>query len=183
MPVWINWATRVITVPVDFLAHISGPVGAGGLFELDVNALRIALKDIEDDEGMPYPDTHSHSTSITLSGVTYSRTFAIINGYTLAFDDTVLNHYTVRCAGANHNIADVKVLNTVSMIVGNSAGLITVVSGSGLSTEQATQLLELYRRLGLELGTPVVVTPDTLVAGNIEQAITETGATRTVERQ
>jgi hypothetical protein len=58
----------------------------------------------------------------------------------------------------------------------------TLAVGSGLSGAQDTRLAEVHRRLGLEAGTPVVVTPTTLVAGDIAQAITEAGATRTVER-
>lgn len=125
MPLSVNWSTRVISIPVDFLT----PLG-GVFYELDVNALRLALKDIEDGEGMPYPDTHRHNTEVTLGGATYARTFEIINGYTVDFDESVVNHYTVRCVGANHNLADVKVPDSVSLIVGNSAGLV-VASGGG----------------------------------------------------
>jgi hypothetical protein len=132
MAITVNWATKVINVPTSFLTLVSGGGGPGSLYELDVNALRLALKDIEDGEGMPYLDTHRHNSPTTLGGVTYARTFEIINGYTVKFDDTVpgVDHYTVRCAGANHNLADVKVLNTVSLIVGNSAGLIAVGGAS-----------------------------------------------------
>lgn len=183
MAVTINWLTKVITVPVSFLTLISGPGGAGSLYELDVNALRLALKDIEDGEGMPYLDTHRHNTSILLGGVTYARTFEIINGYTVLFDDSVVDHYTVRCVNANHNLADVKVLNSISLIVGNSAGLITVSSGSGLSPTQAAMLEEIWKLHGLAAGTPLVVSPTTRTAGTIEQTITEDGGgTTTVER-
>lgn len=58
----------------------------------------------------------------------------------------------------------------------------TLAVGSGLSAPQDTRLTEIHQRLGLETGTPVVVTPTTLVAGDIEQSITEAGTTRTVER-
>ena len=125
MNVSINWASKVITVPRAELAFVSA-----GLYQLDVDAFRLALKDIEDSaDGMAYPDTHRHNTQVTLSGVTYSRTFEIINGYTVLFED--LGPYTVRCVGANHNIADVKVVNQVSLLIGNSAGLITVATGAG----------------------------------------------------
>lgn len=121
----VNWATKVITVPRADLSFVSA-----GLYQLDVDAFRLALKDIEDSaDGMAYPDTHKHNTAVILSGVTYSRTFEIINGYTVLFED--LGPYTVRCVGANHNIADVKVVNQVSLLVGNSAGLITVATGAG----------------------------------------------------
>jgi len=131
----INWVTKVITIPQSFLTFISG-----SLYELDVNELRLVLKDIEDDEGIPFPDTHRHNTQVLLSGVTYARTFEIINGYTVTFEN---GNYSVRCVGANHNLADVKNVNYVSLIVGNSAGLITVSSGSGLSTEEHDQLMAL----------------------------------------
>lgn len=124
MAVSINWATRVITIPQGDLDVVSV-----GLYELDVNAFRLALKDIEDgEEGMSFPATHRHNTEVTLGGVVYARTFEIINGYTVTFQDTG-TPYTVRCVGANHNLADVKNVNPVSLIVGNSAGLITVATG------------------------------------------------------
>jgi hypothetical protein len=120
----VNWSSRVIFVPQSDLTPVSGV-----LFELDVDDLRLALKDIEDAaDGMSFPDTHRHNTQVTLSGVTYARTFEIINGYTVEFED---GQYAVRLVGANHNIADVKVANQVSLIIGNSAGLITVATGGG----------------------------------------------------
>ena len=131
----VNWATKVITVPQSFLTYISGL-----LYELDIDEFRLALKDIEDsEEGMTFLDTHRHNTQVTLSGVTYARTLEIINGYTVTFED---GQYAVRCVGANHNLADVKNVNQVSLIVGNAAGLILVSVGSGLSTEEHTKLME-----------------------------------------
>lgn len=126
MPITINHLTKVILVPVDFLTPVSGL-----LYELDVNDLRLALKDLEDDvSGMTLPDTHRHNTEVTLAGITFARTFEIINSYMVEFDDSVVSGYTVRCVGANHNLSDVKVLNSVSLIIGNSAGLI-ITDGSG----------------------------------------------------
>jgi len=128
MALSIDWSTQVIYVPQADLTSLGG-----GLYELDLDAFRLELKDIEDsEEGIPFLDTHRHNTEVTLSGVTYARFVEIINGYTVEFENGT---YTVVCSGANHNLADVKVVNSVSLIVGNRAGLITVVSGSGV-TEQ-----------------------------------------------
>jgi hypothetical protein len=128
MAISINWSTRVITIPQTDLTSLGG-----GIYELNVDAFRLALKDIEDSEqGEVHPDTHRHNTEVTLSGVTYARTFQVINGYTILFQDTG-TPYTVKCSGANHNIADVKVVNQVSLLIGNSAGLISVDSGGGSS--------------------------------------------------
>jgi hypothetical protein len=122
MTISINWATKVITVPQADLTFVSA-----GKYQLDVDAFRLNLKDIEDSvEGQSFPDTHRHSTQTILSGVAYARQFEIINGYTVTFED---GQYTVECVGANHNIGDVKNVNQVSLIIGNSAGLI--VAGGG----------------------------------------------------
>lgn len=124
MALSINWATKVIAVPQADLT----PVGAG-LYELDIEDLRLWLKDIEDSEdGMAHPDTHRRNAPVTLSGTTYAQTFEIINGYTVTFEATG-SPWTARVVGGNHNVADVKNTNHVSLIVGNSAGLIEVETG------------------------------------------------------
>ncbi len=124
MAISIEWDTRIITVPKSFMTEISPT-----LYELDVNVFRLALRDLEDDpEGLPYPDTHVHNTEVTLSGVTYARQVILINGYSVTFEDGM---YAVRCVGANHNLADVKNLNMVSLIIGNSAGLVVTGGGGG----------------------------------------------------
>lgn len=124
MAISINWETKVINVPKADLTDLGG-----NLYELDVDAFRLSLKAIEEaTDGIIFPNTHSHNTQVTLSGVTYARTFEIINGYTIEFENA---QYTVRCVGANHNIADVKVVNSVSLIIGNSAGLISVNTAGG----------------------------------------------------
>jgi hypothetical protein len=127
MAISMNWLTQRITIPQSDLVLVSGV-----LYDLDVNALRLQLKDLEDGEGIVFPDTHRHNTEVTLSGVTYARTFEMINGYTIEFQNTG-TPYTVRCTGANHNLADVFVpgASGVSLIIGNSAGLIVAGGGGG----------------------------------------------------
>ena len=186
----IDWITKIILVPTSFMTLVSGTPGTGdmqanpALYELDVNALRLALKDLEDSEGMPYIDTHRHNGEVTISGVTYARSFEVINGYTVTFDTSTYDHYTVRCTGANHNLADVRRPSTVSLIIGNSAGLVTVNTGSGLSGAQSTQLAEIHKLHGLDATAPLVVTATTRDAGvGISQTITDVAGTVTVERQ
>jgi hypothetical protein len=132
----VDWPTGVITVPQSYLTNLGG-----GIYELDVDQFRLDLKSLEDDEeGIPWPQTHSHNTEVILSGVTYARTLEIINGYTVEFED---GQYTVKCSGANHNLGDVKVVNQVSLMIGNSAGLITVVSGSGVTEQDKADIAAL----------------------------------------
>lgn len=117
----IDWNTKVIsvdrTVDTSLFSLVSGSV-----YEFDTNAFRLALKDIEDSEdGMVHEDTHRHNTQVLLGGVTYARTFEIINGYTVEFLPN--SAWTARLAETNNNVADVKVVNQVSVIQQNSAGL------------------------------------------------------------
>lgn len=124
MAISIDWGARIIHVPQADLTVIGG-----GLYELDVDAFRLLLKDLEDsEEGMAFPATHRHNTAVTLAGVTYARSVEIINEYTVTFED---GPYRVRFAGANHNIGDVTNVNQVSLLIQNSAGLIQVAAGGG----------------------------------------------------
>lgn len=116
MAISVNHLTLVIYVPQADLT----PLG-GGLYFLDVNQFRLWLKDWEDSvDGMNMPDTHRHNTEVTLGGVTLARTVEIINGYTVEFED---GQYAINLGGANNNLADVTVVNQVSIRSNNSAGL------------------------------------------------------------
>lgn len=165
MAITINWATKVITIPKADLTPL------GGLFyELDINVLRLALKDLEDDEaGMIYPVTHNHNSTVLVGGLTLARVVEIINGYTITFED---GQYAVSLVGANSNILDVVNLNQVSVRSSNSAGLVQVAGGVS-----DTKIDELHKIHGLDPSNPVTVTPSSRVVGGISQDITGDGET------
>jgi len=174
----IAWATGVITVPQSFLTLISGTS-----YSMDVDVFRLALKSLEDDEeGMAWPRTHNHNTEIVLAGITFARSVEIIYPYTVEFEDGV---YGVTLTGANNNIPDVLVRNSVSVNSANSAGLI--VAGGGLSDAQATMLEELWLLRGLDPTKPLVTTNTTRKipsdGSDIDQTVTESPpGTITVQR-
>lgn len=132
----IAWGTRVIYVfrSDAFMTNIGG-----GIYDMDTDAFRLSLKDLEDsEEGIPHPDTHSHNTAVTLSGVTYAHVLTITNGYRITFED---GQYAVNLKGTNNNIADVTNVNQVSLRSFNSAGLQIVETGvSGLTPEESADL-------------------------------------------
>lgn len=147
MAVEVDWPSQVITVYQADMVDLGG-----GVYELDVNQLRLDLKNLEDDpdEGMPWPDTHEHVIPKTLSGTTYSRFFEIINGYTLTISPA--GAYQVKCTGANHNLADV--YNNVggpTLLIGNAAGLVDV--GSALTAEEHAALIKILANTKLIPGT------------------------------
>ena len=177
MAITVEWGTKIINVPQADLTLVSGSV-----YELDVDAFRLTLKDLEDDEeGMPFARTHNHNPPVTVGGVTLARVVEIINGYTVTFED---GQYAVNLVGANNNIGDVANVNQVSIRSQNSAGLIQVASGSGLSAAQADQLSELWQRHGLDQANPVVFTPTSITFGTVTLDVTGDGQTSsTVTRQ
>jgi hypothetical protein len=128
MAVSVDWATRVIFIPQADLVDLGG-----GVYELDTNAFRLELKDLEDDaEGQVFPDTHRHSTEVTVGGVTLARSFEIINGYTITFED---GQYAINLVGSNNNIADVTNVNQVSIRSGNTAGLVSTETAEDIANQ------------------------------------------------
>ena len=138
MAVTINWTTKVINIPKADLTFIQD--NPTEIRELDVDWFRLQLKDIEDNvEGQPFTDTHVHNTEVTLGGLTLARVVEIIAPYSVTFED---GQYAVNLVGANNNIADKTNVNQVSVRSSNSAGMVIVNSGSGLTAEQNEQLMK-----------------------------------------
>ena len=120
MAISINWPTGVIFVPKADTTLIQASPEIRGL---DLNAFRLELKDLEDSvAGMGFPKTHNHNTEVLLSGIVYARIITVLAPYTIEFED---GQYAVSCTGANHNLADVKIANQVSLLINNAAGLIS----------------------------------------------------------
>lgn len=167
MAISIDWGTLVINVPLSYLTLSSGSV-----YTMDVDQFRLDLKALEaTSEGMAFPRTHNHNTTVTLSGITYARTVEIINGYTVTFEPGA---YAVVFGGANHNIIDVMNFNGVSALGNNSAGLIDAETMAAL-------ISEVHIALGLALGNAATVTPSglTTALGDIDVEFTGDGVSST----
>ncbi|MDO8629389.1 MAG: hypothetical protein Q7R41_02755 [Phycisphaerales bacterium] len=123
----INHISKVISVPQADLTNLGG-----GIYELNVDTFRLALKSIEDDaDGMTLLDTHRHVPPVTVGGVTLARVVEIINSFTVTFENL---QYAVNLVGANNNIADVANVNQVSIRSANSAGMVEITGGDGSFT-------------------------------------------------
>ena len=122
MAISINWGNSVISVPKADLTFLGGTE-----YELDLNAFRLELKDLEDsDLGMANLKTHNHNTEVTVAGVTLARVIIILAPYTITFED---GQYSVDLTGANSNVADVLNLNQVSVRSFNTAGFVNTDVG------------------------------------------------------
>lgn len=134
MAISVDYTTYEITIgKVDGEAGMTQTSVTPDIWQLDLNAFRVALKDWEDSQdGLPMPDTHRHNTEVSLGGLTFARVIEVLAPYTFTFQD---GQYAVNFLGANTNLADRVNVNQVSVRPNNSAGLIVVTSGSGI-TEQ-----------------------------------------------
>lgn len=146
MALSVAWSTKVINVLQADLTALGG-----GVYELDTDQFRKDLNALQANvDGIVFDTTHEHTAPKTLAGTTFARFIEIINGYTIDFEDTG-SPYQVNLVGSNNNILDVKTVNNVSLAVQNSAGLIQVSSGSGLSAEQDSTLTAINAELqGIE---------------------------------
>jgi len=166
MAITIDWGAQLIQIPFDYLTMI-----ATDLYEIDVNQVRLDLKDLEDsEEGIVFPTTHNHNAEVTLAGTTYAQTLEIINGYHVDFVPNPLDidaHYAIRAVGANHNIGDVLAVSIhrhFVFVVNNAAGLIvnnitspTLVDANILSIDGSTAVPILMR-----------IAAETMVVGTID---------------
>lgn len=171
----VDWPNKIINVPQSDLTLISGSV-----YEHDVDDFRLALKALEDDQGIPFPDTHRHTTSATIGGVTLARVVEIINGYVVTYEE---GNYAVNLVGANNNIADVATVNGVSIRPSNSAGLVQVSSGSGLDAGQDSKLTAI-NALAARLNAMLENTGsyDRYLARALEQAPSSSGSGATPQQ-
>ena len=166
----VNWATKVISIPKADLTVIQA---SPEILELDVVDFWTNIHDIQDDfAGIPNDDIMRSNAPVTISGTTYVRTVEVINGYTVEFED---GQYQVNLVGANNNILDARVQNQVSINPSNSGG--AVVAGSGLSEAQATQLIELWKRMGLDADNPLTSTTSQITVDDITIDVTGDGVT------
>lgn len=183
----VEWGTRTIFVPRSETTLVQSMPSE--VRELDLELFRRALKDAEDEEdGISYPDTHTHNTTVSVGGLTLARVVQIINDYTVTFEDGI---YSVNVFGGNTNMGDVLNRNSVGVNFSNSAGLIVqsetvTVTVPSLTPTQETMLLEMYRLLGLDPARPLVVSPASrrvpADGSDIDQSIAEVAGVVTVTR-
>ena len=152
MAITIDFPTLVISVPQADMTFVSGTfyrLPTETKFRADVNAIMAG------EDGIVFDDCITHNTEITVAAVTYARFIELINGY--AVQMTPDSQFTVELTESNNNLHDVAagalVQNQVQVITTNAAGLITVISGSGLDAGQDTKLTRIHALLDVIEGT------------------------------
>jgi hypothetical protein len=146
----INHATYVITIPKADTTFVEINARTGyEVRSFDEYAFMRALADyLDSEDGLPLPSAFVHNTNVVISGVTYARGLLILAPYTITFENGT---YQVKLVGGtNNNMLDVLNPNSVSVIAANSAGLQSVVSGSGVTAQDKTDIVSgVFTQAGL----------------------------------
>jgi len=162
MAITMDWANLIIQVPRADMPIIQA---SPEIRSLDIDAFRLELKAIEaSEEGIPFLDTHKHTTEVVLSGVTYARFVEIINSYTITFEDGL---YSVNLFGANSNLLEATNQNQVSLRANNSSGLVRVVNEEDIWNYQGAY--EILHRVE-HIQASVWIDTEAAIAGDGTQA-------------
>ncbi len=129
----VDWTARRITVPRDDLTLVqsAGP-DTLAVYELDLDEFHQEVRRLEASvAGVPNPTIVDYTPPASVdSATTLASVVRVIHDYRVEFDDSP-GRYQVRLIGGNSNIHDTPVLvpNGVSVVPGNSAGLVSAAEG------------------------------------------------------
>ena len=168
--------TFIIDVELEDLTLISGT-----LYEFNVNDFRLILHSLQDgEEGIIFPKTHRHNTTVTIVGSEFDRTFEILPPYSVRFPDQKIS---VKLISTNNNVFDVEggilVQNQCQVIPNNSAG--KTVDGGGDCVIDPSQLINwdnveasiVEQRLTASLSSNHIsgVIPSDAISASLEQPL------------
>ncbi len=146
MAISVNWVTGRIYIPKADTTYQGLNPFSQEIRELDIDALRLTLRDLEDDPngGRPWPRTHNHETETLLAGITYVRKVIFLAPYYFEFES---GNYRVNLTAENNNLVDRLYYNGVTVVPANSAGGQVVETGtSGLTAAESAQLNNINTR-------------------------------------
>lgn len=132
----VDWIAKVFTIPQSDLTFLSGNNYSLSLVDVHKELRRLEWVSTS---GLWAPQVAKWYETVTLSGVDKTPSLEVINGYT--FDFTGSN-YNVILTDYDNNLLDVYIpSNGISILGNNSVGKQTIISGSGLTTDQDTKLM------------------------------------------
>ena len=141
----VNWVLRVVSIPTTDLVVVSG-----NHYQLPMYACLIEIRRLESafTEGLWAAQILEHTNpKLDFAGANYAGFDKFLNGYTVAFTGSVER---VDLVGSNNDLIDALVVNGVSVVPSNSAGLQIVETGAGGDGLTEIQDANLTRILELE---------------------------------
>jgi hypothetical protein len=158
-----------------------------GTTEVSAADLKQAIHDAQDDEvGLPFEPIADFFNPVTLTGTASTFLNVVLRDQWRI--DSLAASGTLTVGDGNvvnvNNGIDIFAPNALVNMVNNTsqAGVLVQGTGSGLDAAQTTQLLEIWRTLGLELGNKITITPTGLDSDDatIDINFTGDGVTSTV---
>lgn len=141
MAISVDWPTGVISVPkADTVLIGTDPISGREIRTFDTVQFHVDLRILQDTvDGRVWPRTHGYSETQFAPDLTMTSYF------TVEFEDGT---YRVSLIKTNNNIADVSVINQVSIQPNNSAGLIEGGSGGFTAGDKET-LININEKVGV----------------------------------
>jgi len=136
----VDWIAKIVVIPASDLILISGT-----RYRLNMASFLAECRRLEwafADGFWAEPILQHTDALIDFAGANYAGFDKIINGYVIQFSAPATR---VDLLGSNNDIIDVLIVNGISVVPSNSAGLQVVSSGSGLDAVQDTKLTEVHR--------------------------------------
>jgi len=132
----VNWFTKVVFIPTSDMTLVSGTT-----YNLFMQNFLIEIRRLEASfiDGLWAPQILNHKNpELDFAGADYAGFDKVVDGYTVAFSTSATR---VNLIGSNNNIVDIMVVNGVSVVPSNSAGLQRVETGvSGLTSKESATL-------------------------------------------
>lgn len=142
MAITINYITNEILVTrADTTFVQNDPVTGREIRELNMDTFRLAVGDIQDNENDVWAPTAIQNTEAQdLGGFVLGRSVIVLDPYFVTFEDGL---YQVNLVGGNTNLKSRTTVNSVSVNPDNSAGLVQVTSGSGVTEQDKIDIANL----------------------------------------
>lgn len=132
----VDWIGKVISIPTSDLTLVSGTH-----YQLQMSAFLVEIRRLESafNEGLWADQILDHTNpKLDFAGIDFAGFDEVINGYTIQVTGAATR---VDLLGSNNNIIDVLIATGVSVVPSNSAGLQIVATGSGVTEQDKTDIV------------------------------------------
>lgn len=159
-----------------------------GVTEVTAADLKTAIHDAQDDPvAMPFPPIADFFNPVTLQPGISATFLNVVLRDQWRIESLSSSGTLVVGAGNTVNVnngIDIFVPNPLVSMVNNvsAAGVLVSGGGSGLSAQEATQLAEIYKYMGLNIADPIQHTPTQSVTDSADIDITRSGDGSTLSR-
>lgn len=134
----VDWIAKTISIPVSDLTLVSGTWYRLSMVDFLIEIRRLEASPVD---GLWAIEILDHTNpQIDFAGADYYGFDKIVNGYSVQFEPPATR---VDLIGSNNNIADVLIVNGISVVPSNTAGGQRITAGSGVTAQDKIDIAAL----------------------------------------